>query len=145
MDKLENGNGASTDAIHGKYLSDIDLVNCGLTPISAFVRTDKTKNAIRVQHSRQKAAEQGIRQINVRARPEVHPLLKAIAHAEPAALPELLRKKLNELEHETKLVQPGPVVPNRLGNPALHTAGLVQTDRLWAWLCALTKWLLQMR
>lgn len=54
-----------------KTLSDAELEQAGLVKTSAFVRTKKSKNALRIEKHKQKKEQQGIKQLNVEI-PEQH-------------------------------------------------------------------------
>jgi len=59
--------------------TDSELEAAGLIKTSAFVRTKRSKNALRVEKSREKKAQSGVKQLNVEV-PEPHrETLKAIA------------------------------------------------------------------
>ncbi len=52
-------------------LTDNELEQAGLVKTSAFVRSKKSKNALRVKKHKEKKAEQGIKQVNIEI-PEHH-------------------------------------------------------------------------
>lgn len=54
-----------------KTYTDAELEQAGLVKTSAFVRTKKSKNALRIEKHKQKKAEQGVKQLNVEV-PEQH-------------------------------------------------------------------------
>lgn len=54
-----------------KTLSDNVLEQAGLVKTSAFVRTTRSKNALRIEKHKQKKEEQGIKQLNIEV-PEQH-------------------------------------------------------------------------
>jgi hypothetical protein len=59
--------------------TDSELEAAGLIKTSAFVRTKRSKNALRVEKNREKKAQSGVKQLNVEV-PEPHrETLKAIA------------------------------------------------------------------
>lgn len=68
-------------------LSDDQLSAVGLRPIRAFVRSDASKNALRVKKHREKAAAEGLGQVNVVAPDEAKAALKAIAKRTAAGEP----------------------------------------------------------
>ncbi len=94
---------------------DEELAQLGLARVNAFVRTEQSKNALRVQKSRKKSEEKGIKQLNVQARPEVHAVLKRIAKetlSNPNGLSIVLHDLLTEHRPATgnlkqEIVQPG--------------------------------------
>ncbi len=52
-------------------LTDSELEQAGLIKTSAYVRSKKSKNALRVKKHKEKKAEQGIKQVNIEI-PEHH-------------------------------------------------------------------------
>lgn len=62
-----------------KTLTDSELEQAGLVKTSAFVRTRKSKNALRVQKHKDKKAEQGIKQLNIEVPEQYRDIFKAIA------------------------------------------------------------------
>lgn len=62
-----------------KTLTDSELEQAGLVKTSAFVRTRKSKNALRVQKHKDKKAEQGIKQLNIEVPEQYRDALKSIA------------------------------------------------------------------
>ncbi len=54
-----------------KTYTDAEMEQAGLVKTSAFVRTKKSKNALRIEKHKQKKAEQGVKQLNVEV-PEQH-------------------------------------------------------------------------
>lgn len=46
-------------------ITDLELEQAGLVKTSAFVRSKKSKNAIRVKKHKDKKAEKGIKQVNI--------------------------------------------------------------------------------
>jgi hypothetical protein len=106
------------DTQHTSILTDQDLAQGGLEPVTAFIRTgaEKSKNALRVQKNRLKAKEHGLRQLNVVARPEVHGFLKEVAKAtqdDLTRLAALLRQKLEELEQTPSNAHPSLTVASK--------------------------------
>jgi hypothetical protein len=67
-------------------LSDQDLVDGGLAPVQSWMRTERTKNALRVEKCLAKKAAAGVKQLNVQAPVESHETLKAVAKATPEVL-----------------------------------------------------------
>jgi hypothetical protein len=57
--------------IDEKTLNDKELEQAGLIKTSAFVRTKRSKNALRVEKNKQKKEQQGIKQLNIEV-PEQH-------------------------------------------------------------------------
>jgi hypothetical protein len=58
---------------------DIEISRYGLQPVTAYIRTQESKEAGRGRTNRKKLEESGVRQLNVQARVEAHPILKQIA------------------------------------------------------------------
>lgn len=77
-------------------LTDAEIRNAGFRTVSAFVREEKSKNAIRVAKSRSKAEESGLKQLNIRAHPDIHHVLKEIAKR-TAKQPNLLLDTLRDI------------------------------------------------
>jgi hypothetical protein len=59
--------------------SDIEISKYGLQPVTAYIRTQESKEAGRGRANRKKLEETGVRQLNVQAMVEAHPILKQIA------------------------------------------------------------------
>lgn len=62
-----------------KTFTDNELELAGLIKTSAFVRTKKSKNALRVQKHKEKKAEQGVKQLNIEIPEQYRDALKSIA------------------------------------------------------------------
>lgn len=62
-----------------KTLTDSELEQAGLVKTSAFVRTKKSKNALRVEKHKQKKAEQGVKQLNIEVPEQHRDIFKQIA------------------------------------------------------------------
>lgn len=63
-----------------KTLSDTELEQAGLVKTSAFVRTKKSKNALRVaKHKDKKLTETGVKQLNIEVPEQYRDIFKAIA------------------------------------------------------------------
>lgn len=60
-------------------LSDEALAAGGLVPVAAFMRTRSSANASRLKKSRAKAADAGLRQLNVVVPVAAHAAVKALA------------------------------------------------------------------
>jgi len=73
--KSENVNGSTAP----DTWSDIEISKYGLQPVTAYIRTQESKEASRGRTNRKKLEEDGVRQLNVQARVEAHPILKQIA------------------------------------------------------------------
>lgn len=77
-------------------LSDEALTAGGLVPVTAFVRTRSSANASRLKKSRAKAADAGLRQLNVVVPVAAHAAVKAMARElqAGAALHDVLQAAL---------------------------------------------------
>lgn len=64
-------------------LSDQTLQQGGLVPVQAWMRTEKTRNALRVARSREKQEQNGMKQLNLLAPIDLHDLLRSVAKATP--------------------------------------------------------------
>ncbi|MDP5132011.1 MAG: hypothetical protein NWQ54_14100 [Paraglaciecola sp.] len=64
-----------------KTLTDSELEQAGLVKTSAFVRTKRSKNALRVEKNRDKKAADGVKQLNVEVPEQHRDLLKVMAKA----------------------------------------------------------------
>lgn len=64
-----------------KTYTDAELEQAGLVKTSAFVRTKKSKNALRIEKHKQKKAEQGVKQLNVEVPEQHRDLLKSFSKA----------------------------------------------------------------
>lgn len=62
-----------------KTLTDSELEQAGLIKTSAFVRTKKSKNALRVQKHKDKKSQKGIKQLNIEVPEQYRDALKSIA------------------------------------------------------------------
>ena len=79
FDHLEDAERAQGVADPAAVLTDDQLEEGGLRQVRAFVRTRASKNALRVKKHREKAAEEGLGQVNVVAPEEARDALRAIA------------------------------------------------------------------
>jgi hypothetical protein len=79
FDHLEDAERAQGVADPAAVLTDDQLEAGGLRQVRAFVRTRASKNALRVQKHREKAAAEGLGQVNVVAPDEARDVLRAIA------------------------------------------------------------------
>jgi len=68
-------------------LTDDQLQAGGLRPVKAFVRTRVSRNAMRVKKHREKAAQEGLEQVNVVAPPDAREVVKLIAKRTAAGEP----------------------------------------------------------
>ena len=79
FDHLEDAERAQGVADPAAVLTDDQLEEGGLRQVRAFVRTRASRNALRVQKHREKAAAEGLGQVNVVAPDEAKEALRAIA------------------------------------------------------------------
>ena len=79
FDHLEDAERAQGVADPAAVLTDDQLEAGGLRQVRAFVRTRASRNALRVQKHREKAAAEGLGQVNVVAPEAARDALKAIA------------------------------------------------------------------
>jgi hypothetical protein len=68
---IEDSENAQTPREGIKTLTDEELETAGLIRTSAFVRSKRSKNALRIEKHKEKKAEQGIKQLNIEV-PEQH-------------------------------------------------------------------------
>jgi len=61
-----------------KPLTDEDLENNGLIKTTAFVRTKKSKNALRVKKNKEKKAANGIKQLNIEVHEDNKEIIKTV-------------------------------------------------------------------
>jgi hypothetical protein len=69
-----------------KTLSDNELEKAGLVKTSAFVRSNRSKNALRVEKNKEKKADIGIKQLNVEVPEQHRETVKAISKSLAAGL-----------------------------------------------------------
>ena len=67
--------------IDKKTFSDSELENAGLVKTSAFVRSNRSKNALRIEKHKAKKAETGIKQLNIEVSEEHRDTIKVLAKA----------------------------------------------------------------
>lgn len=79
FDHLEDAERAQGVADPAAVLTDDQLEAGGLRQVRAFVRTKASRNALRVQKHREKAAAEGLGQVNVVAPEAARKALKTIA------------------------------------------------------------------
>lgn len=79
FDHLEDAERAQGVADPAAVLTDDQLEAGGLRQVRAFVRTRASRNALRVQKHREKAAAEGLGQVNVVAPEAARKALKTIA------------------------------------------------------------------
>lgn len=64
-----------------KTYTDAELEQAGLVKTSAFVRTKKSKNALRIEKHKQKKEQQGIKQLNVEVPDQHRDMVKSFSKA----------------------------------------------------------------
>jgi len=136
-DFLEDAAGRSViDA--DKALTESDLLAGGLTPVKAYVRTKAGKAATRQQRHREKLESVGIRQVNIQAPAEAHPVIKVLA--ERLREGEDLQAVLRDLAKNGTPAAPAPSAkPKPKPEPADPVAEVIERGGWRAWLL---RWLL---
>jgi hypothetical protein len=64
-----------------KTLKDSELEQAGLIKTSAFIRTKKSKNALRIEKHKAKKEQQGIKQLNIEVPEQHRETMKQLANA----------------------------------------------------------------
>jgi CRISPR/Cas system CMR-associated protein Cmr5 small subunit len=77
---IEDAQNAQTP-IDGKTLTDEELETAGLVRTSAFVRSKRSKNALRLEKYKKKQEESGIKQLNVEVPEQYRDIMKQLANA----------------------------------------------------------------
>ena len=109
FDHLEDAERAQGVADPAAVLTDDQLEEGGLRQVRAFVRTRASRNALRVQKHREKAAAEGLRQVNVVAPEAARDALKAIAKRTAGGEPlEAVLRDLAGLQRPQAVPVPGP-------------------------------------
>lgn len=100
---IEDAVNAQTPVESQKTLSDEDLEKAGLIRTSAFVRTKKSKNALRIEKHKQKKAAQGVKQLNVEVPEEHREMIKSLTKSLKNGLPavEAIKLLFPELKPDT--------------------------------------------
>jgi hypothetical protein len=62
-----------------KTFTDTELEQAGLVKTSAFIRTKKSKNALRIEKHKQKKADSGVKQLNIEVLEQHREVFKALA------------------------------------------------------------------
>jgi hypothetical protein len=78
---IEDSENAQTPREGIKTLTDKELEQAGLIKTSAFVRTNRSRNALRVEKSKQKKEEGGIKQLNIEVPEQYREIMKQLAIA----------------------------------------------------------------
>ena len=111
FDHLEDAERAQGVADPAAVLTDDQLEAGGLRQVRAFVRTKASKNALRVQKHREKAADEGLGQVNVVAPEAARDALKAIAKRTAGGEPlEAVLRDLAGLQRPQAGPAPAPKV-----------------------------------
>jgi hypothetical protein len=78
---IEDAEKAQTPVQGAKTLSDEELEIAGLIRTSAFVRSNRSKNALRIEKHKQKKEELGIKQLNIEVPEQHRETMKQLANA----------------------------------------------------------------
>lgn len=78
---IEDAENAQTPLEGVKTLSDEELEIAGLIRTSAFVRSKRSKNALRVEKHKKQKEEQGIKQLNIEVPDQYREIMKHLANA----------------------------------------------------------------
>jgi hypothetical protein len=78
---IEDSENAQTPREGIKTLTDEELETAGLIRTSAFVRSKRSKNALRVEKHKKQKEDKGIKQLNVEVADEHREILKQLANA----------------------------------------------------------------
>ena len=109
FDHLEDAERAQGVADPAAVLTDDQLEEGGLRQVRAFVRTRASRNALRVQKHREKAAAEGLGQVNVVAPEAARDALKAIAKRTAGGEPlEAVLRDLAGLQRPQAVPGPAP-------------------------------------
>jgi hypothetical protein len=98
---IEDAKSAETPTGDIKSFTDEQLNDAGLIKTSAFVRSNRSKNALRVEKHKNKKEEQGIKQLNVEVPEEHRELIKQLAIALKSGL--TLSDAIKAMLSDTKL------------------------------------------
>lgn len=102
-----------------KTFTDAELEERGLVKTSAFVRTKKSKNALRIQKHKEKKLAQGIKQVNVEI-PEVsRDVFKAFAKKVTAG--EISNAQIEQLLNKKEKTKQVPGKNEKVSSAALKT------------------------
>ena len=139
-DFLEDATGRSViDA--DKVLTEDDLLAGGLAPVRAYVRTRAGKAATRQQRHREKLEKEGVKQVNIVAPAEAHPVIKALA--ERLRQGEDLQTVLRDLAKGGAPAAPAPgAKPRPKPKPATTADPVAEVIERGGWRAWLLRWLL---
>jgi hypothetical protein len=110
--QLEDAETAVTPVGDNKSFTDEQLNDAGLIKTSAFVRSNRSKNALRVEKHKNKKEDQGIQQLNVEVPNEHRETMKqlAIALKDGLTLADAMKAMLSntKLPDTTKVPKKAP-------------------------------------
>jgi hypothetical protein len=115
---IEDAENAQTPVDGIKTLTDEELETAGLIRTSAFVRSKRSKNALRVEKHKKLKEESGIKQLNIEVPDEHREMIKALTKA---------LKDGQSIAAALKLLLPPPKTPNSI-NPSEKAADSVLTE-----------------
>ena len=98
---IEDAENAQTPIEGVKTLSDEELEKAGLIRTSAFVRSKRSKNALRVEKHKKQKEEQGIKQLNVEVPEQYREIMKQLANALKEG--QSIEGALKSIQSDTKL------------------------------------------
>jgi hypothetical protein len=81
MVNIEDAENVPLPLADKKTFSDTELEQAGLVKTSAFVRTKRSKNALRIEKHKQKKEELGIKQLNIEVPEQHREAMKQLANA----------------------------------------------------------------
>lgn len=139
-DFLEDATGRSViDA--DKVLTEDDLLAGGLAPVRAYVRTRAGKAATRQQRHREKLENEGVKQVNIVAPAEAHPVIKALA--ERLRQGEDVQAVLRDLARDGATAAPeAKPQPRPKPRPATEADPVAEVIERGGWRAWLLRWLL---
>jgi len=104
--------------VDDKTLSDRALEEAGLVKTSAFVRTKKSKNALRVKKHKEKKAAKGIKQVNVEIPEASRDVFKEFAKKVTAG--EISNAQIKQLIDKKEKPEQAPVKSEKTAERALE-------------------------
>lgn len=139
-DFLEDATGRSViDA--DRVLTEDDLLAGGFAPVRAYVRTKAGKAATRQRKHREKLENEGVKQVNILAPAEAHPVIKALA--ERLRQGEDVQAVLRDLAKDGAPAAPAPgAKPQPKPRPATTADPVAQVIERGGWRAWLLRWLL---
>lgn len=121
-----------------KALTEDDLLAGGLAPVRAFVRTKAGKAATRQKRHREKLESGGVKQVNIVAPAEAHPVIKMLA--ERLREGEDLQAVLRDLAKTG--AQTPAAAPRNKPKPTVEADPVNQVIERGGWRAWLLRWLL---